>query len=226
MSATGTQLHYRDRVVLSGEAQAARVAPVRDVMKRLLVVNGHPDPRPQRYCGALATAYVHGARTAGWETRRANIGEIALGAIEAFSRGEAPSADIARLFRDIEWSNRLAIVYPLWFDKPPEVLRTLLGGSEAPPRHAHLIVTMDMPAFAYRSMLRPGTPTKAPALHIPGIVADEPALIGCVSSISSEQRRQWIETVRGYGKTSLGAAPAASWTFAAMFDRAVAHLWN
>lgn len=166
---------------------------------------------------------MHGAHVAGWETRRFNIGDIPLGTVDALGRGEAPDADICGILSDIEWANRLAIIFPLWFDRPPEALRILFAQSEA-PRRAQVIITMDMPAFAYRSLLRPGGSKKAPALDIPGVVPDEPVLIGCVSSITAQQRRQWIETVRDYGKSWLGASDAPHWTFATMFDRAVGHL--
>ncbi|HWA60997.1 MAG TPA: hypothetical protein VG939_06460 [Caulobacteraceae bacterium] len=39
-------------------------------MRRILIVNGHPDPAPERLCAALASAYGEAARAAGRETRR------------------------------------------------------------------------------------------------------------------------------------------------------------
>lgn len=196
-------------------------------MKRLLVINGHPDPRPERYCGALARAYVHGATQAGWETRRTNIGDIALGAIEAISQGEEPGDDISKVLSDIGWANRLAIVFPLWFDKPPEALRAIFARLGGTARRAHTIVTMDMPAFAYRSLLRPGASSqKSLALSIPGVVPDEPVLIGCVSSITQAQRHDWLDAMRGYGNSWAGASAAPTWTLSSMFDRTVSQLWG
>lgn len=202
-------------------------------MKRLLVINGHPDPRPERFCGALTSAYVRGASSAGWETRCFNAGDLALSSIEGMARGECPPSDICEVISDIEWANRLAIVFPLWFDKPPEALRAIFAhlerGAGREGRKAHVIVTMDMPAFAYRSMLRPGAPKKGMALSIPGIIAEEPVLIGCVSSISAQQRRQWLEAVRDYGQKSwLGAAvgPSRTYVLASAIDRTVSQWWN
>lgn len=201
-------------------------------MKRLLIINGHPDPRPERFCGALTRAYEHGAVAAGWETRLIEIGNLPLSSIEAAGHGEPLDTDLLDVLGDIEWANRLAIVFPLWFDKPPEALKVIFGHADVESarkgRRAHLIVTMDMPAFAYRSMLRPGAPKKALALSIPGVVPDEPVLIGCVTTITAEQRRQWLETVRGYGRSWLGASsgPSRTHVLASMIDRKMTQWWN
>ncbi len=202
-------------------------------MKNLLVINGHPDPRPERFCGALTRAYEHGATSAGWETRRVNVGDLPLSSIESVSHGEPPDADVLDVLGDIEWANRLAIVFPLWFDKPPEGLKAIFGHADPESarkgRKAHVIVTMDMPAFAYRSMLRPGATRKSLAFSIPGVIPEDPVLIGCVSTITSEQRRQWLETVRGYGeRTRLGAStgPSRTHVLASMIDRTVTQWWN
>lgn len=202
-------------------------------MKRLLVINGHPDPRPARFCGALTRAYEQGAASAGWHTRRVNIGDLPLSSIEAVSRGDAPGADVLDVHSDLDWANRLAIVFPLWFDKPPEALGAVFGSADVDAVHkgrrAHVIVTMDMPAFAYRSLLRPDAPKKPLALSIPGVIPDDPVLIGCVSTISLEQRRQWLDAMRDYGRrTWLGASagPPRSQRLASMIDRTVGQWWN
>lgn len=198
-------------------------------MKRLLVVNGHPDPRPERFCGALCDAYLRGAAAGGWQARRLNVGDLSLASLEAVAVGESPDADIVAALNDVEWANRLAVVFPLWFDQPPEALRVLFDSAAQPRRRAHIIVTMEMPAFAYRSLLRAGTPGKAAGLSIPGVVADQPVLIGCVNTITREQRREWLETVRQYGeRTRLGltAAPSRPLAFASMIDRTVTQWWN
>lgn len=193
-------------------------------MRRLVVVNGHPDPRRERFCAALADAYTRGAAAAGWLTGCLRIGELPLSTLEGLSRGNEPDDDAAGMLAEIEAADRLAIVFPLWFDKPPEPLTTLFA--RVAPRKAHVVVTMDMPAFAYRSVLR--GPNQSPMLAIPGVAAEEPVLIGCVSAINADQRRQWLSTMRDYGeRTRLGSAvgPTRVQAFTQMLDRTVAHLW-
>lgn len=176
-------------------------------MRRLVVVNGHPDPRRQRFCAALADAYVRGARAGGWHAETLRVGELALSALLAMRDGDEPETAAADMLMAIEGADRLAIVYPLWFDKPPEPLTALF--SRVGPRKAHVVVTMDMPAFAYRSIVR--GPSEAPLLAVPGVAAEEPVLIGCVSSINAGQRRAWLDAMSDYGeRTRLGSAAVPS----------------
>lgn len=196
-------------------------------MKHLLVINGHPDSNPARFCGALTDAYIRGGKDAGWLTRRLDVADLRLSSIEAM-KGDA-DVDVLAALNDIEWANRIAVVFPLWFDRPPAALRALFGHLPRSRRRAHVIITMEMPAFAYRSLLRAGGPANATGLAIPGVVSDEPVLIGCVNTISSEQRREWLETVRQYGeRTRHGttAAPSRPLALASMIDRTVGQWWN
>ena len=51
------QLLEKIKPLWSGRATQAR---------HILVVNGHPDPAPERFCAALCDAYEEGAVEAGW----------------------------------------------------------------------------------------------------------------------------------------------------------------
>jgi len=44
--------------------------------KRILVINGHPDPRPERFCAGLADAYATAAVAAGHDVRRIALGKL------------------------------------------------------------------------------------------------------------------------------------------------------
>lgn len=50
--------------------------------RRILIINGHPDARPERLCAALAAAYAAGARAAGHEVQSLSIGEIPVAMLE------------------------------------------------------------------------------------------------------------------------------------------------
>ena len=110
-----------------------------------------PTRRPERFCSALCDAYEEGARQAGWTVRRLTVGLL--------TNDEARNAAL----EDMRWATQLIVVYPLWLDQPPALLRDLFRGkscrnqrdgggvSEQP---VHLVITMDMPAFLYRAMLQ------------------------------------------------------------------------
>ena len=202
-------------------------------MKKLVVVNGHPDPRPNRFCAALCDAYQKGAAAAGWQVSRLDIGRLPLSCLEALRQGQCDDAAADAMLADIESAQRLAVVYPLWFDQPPEGVRSIFSYLDqvqwSPAgRKAHVIVTMDMPAFAYRTQLRPGVAQKPLMLDLPGLIPEEPVLIGCVSSIQPEQRQQWLAAMQEFGeRTNLGAAvtPTRIGAFAAAIDRTVSQWW-
>lgn len=202
-------------------------------MKKLVVVNGHPDPRPNRFCAAVCDAYEKGAAAAGWQINRVDAGKLPLSSLQALREGQCDDAATRAVLADIESAQRLVVVYPLWFDQPPEGVRSIFSYLDqvqwSPAgRKAHIVITMDMPAFAYRTQLRPGVAQKPLMLDLPGLIPDEPVLIGCVSSITQEQRRHWLGTMRDLGeRTSLGAAvaPTRMEAFAAAIDRTMSQWW-
>jgi len=138
--------------------------------KRILVINGHPDSRPERFCAALASAYQGAAAKAGFETRRIDLGALSFPLLtrnEDFASA-SDNADIVRSQNDIRWADHLVFVFPLWLGAAPALLKGFLevvarGGfgfnAAAGPEGAHrgltgksarLIVTMGMPATAFR----------------------------------------------------------------------------
>jgi len=135
--------------------------------KRILVLNGHPDPRPQRLCAALALAYADAALAAGHEVRRIAIGAFdfpLLASAEEFASPAEPG--VIRNAQDaISWAEHLVFVYPLWLGSQPAKLKGFLeqiarggfalGGEKGrirgmlKGRSAHLYVTMGMPGLVY-----------------------------------------------------------------------------
>ena len=61
-------------------------------MTRILIVNGHPDPRPATFCAALAAAYAAGAAAGGHEVRRIDIGTLDLPIIHNAAEFGAPAS--------------------------------------------------------------------------------------------------------------------------------------
>ena len=175
--------------------------------RNILVVNGHPDPRPERFCAALCDAYAAGARTRGCTTRRLDVGALKLSQIGAGKNPDAaPLSRLEQAFRLMRAADRLAIVYPLWSDGPPDELRQLFDyvarlrahlepAALAGTKSARIVVTTTMPAFLYRGRTEP---VMRHALC--GVAADVPLFIGSVDTISCTQRTRWLEELRGLGE--------------------------
>ena len=166
--------------------------------RRILVVNGHPDPAPERFCSALCDAYEEGAYHAGWIVRRLTIGLLS-------NNGTRDAA-----LDDMRWATQLVVVYPLWLDQPPAQLRDLFedylasnqrDGGSVSEQPVHLVITMDMPAFLYRAMLQCEIDVKglARGMMLPGFRHQHQDFIGSIASITPEQRGRWLRTMRETG---------------------------
>jgi putative NADPH-quinone reductase len=166
--------------------------------RRILVVNGHPDPAPERFCAALCDAYEDGAQKAGWTVRRLTIGLL--------NNVEARNAALEQL----GWATQLTVVYPLWLDQPPSVLRDLFeenlsrnqrNGFGISAQPLRLVITMDMPAFLYRAMLQCEIDVKGltRGMTLPGFRHQHQDFIGSIASITPQQRSRWLATMRETG---------------------------
>lgn len=173
------------------------------VSQRILVVNGHPDPRPERYCAALCRAYEDGARAAGLTVR-----QVAVGKAVPAPGSQAVSADLFAALKDMAWATRLMVIFPLWMDQPPKALSELFEAfhhlnlaarKKAPDMRQ--VVTMEMPAFFHRiagiSSFR--TPTSFAAMDLPGFPGADRTFIGSVDSISAQERDWWLKAMREAG---------------------------
>ena len=166
----------------------------------VLVVNGHPDPRPERFCAALCDAYETGAREAGHATRRLDVGVLHLSSLAAVGEdAEAGWDGLERAFRLLQAADRLAIVYPQWADGPPTELRRLFDTVARLKEHlklagdskaAQVVVTSALPGLFYRG--------RGPAFE--GVAAEEPTYIGSVETVSAARRQRWLAQMRELGE--------------------------
>jgi putative NADPH-quinone reductase len=139
-------------------------------MRRITVVDGHPDPSRARLIHALSDRYVQTAQAAGLEVRRIDVASIdfpLLRTASDFFDGAAPES-LRQAQRDIAWADHLVFFYPLWLGTMPALFKafieqifrpgfaTAFGGPLQLPKQlfrgksARVVVTMGMPAFIYR----------------------------------------------------------------------------
>lgn len=182
--------------------------------RNILVVNGHPDPRPERFCAALCDAYAAGAQSRGCATRRLDVGALNLAALAADDDGADTYESVEQAFRLVRAADRLAIFYPLWADGPPVELRQMFDYVARLEAHLHpqaprgaakaarVVVTTGLPAFLYRGKLSEAAAIdgKGP-LSLSGVAAAQPTFIGSVEAISCGQRMRWLEQMRDFGAT-------------------------
>lgn len=156
--------------------------------RHLVVLNGHPDPGPDRFCAGLCRSYMNGARRAGWATTLFNIGQLFGDA--------AATTDLALALKATCAAERLAIVYPVWLGSPPENLAyfSRLARALSPECldkiTTHVIATMDMPGLLYRNQTKRNEWGQIVPMVVclPGMPTTKHTLIGSVSAISASQR--------------------------------------
>jgi putative NADPH-quinone reductase len=190
-------------------------------MRKIVIIDGHPDPEPGRFVHALAATYAASAREAGHDVR---VIEVANARIEVLRSGKdwaqagaAPEVKAAQ--ETIAWADHLVILFPLWLGAMPGLLkgffeqvfrpgfavgagkRTLSGGL-LKGKSARVVVTMGMPGFFYRLFFFSHSvrSLRRNILHFAGIKPVRETLIGPVENPALRQRS--LETMRRLGRTA------------------------
>ena len=192
---------------------------------KILLIVGHPDPEPKRFCRALADSYAEGAESAGHQIRRVDIASLdfpLLRSQDEFKADKVPAA-LKDAVDALTWSDHVVFVFPLWLGTMPALLKGFLeqvmrpgvafaypeaGGSGWPKtilkgRSARLVVTMGMPGFVYRLWFL-GHGIAGLRRNILGFVGIQPVrqtFYGLVEGVSDARRKAWLDEMR-----SLGAA--------------------
>lgn len=137
--------------------------------RRIVIIQGHPDPAGGHYCHALAQAYADGARSGGHEVRLMSAGSLDVPYVRDQAQWREPATEpgVLAAQADVAWADHLVIIYPLWLGDMPAVLKSFLehlsrGGfvmavdekghwvKKLTGKSARIVVTMGMPALAYR----------------------------------------------------------------------------
>jgi putative NADPH-quinone reductase len=190
-------------------------------MANILVINGHPDPSAERLCAALCDAYVRGAEGAGHAVRRVSVGLIEfelLRSAEAFNEGVPPPA-IEAVQRDIRWADHIVVVFPLWLGGLPALTKgffeqvfrpqfTMRWRKNQLPQGllegltARLVVTMGMPAFAFRLFFGASgvRSFERSVLGLAGIRRSGTTMIGGVGEQSAEAAGGWMARLDDLGR--------------------------
>jgi len=189
---------------------------------RIVIIEGHPDARPERLCRALADAYAAGAAEAGHEVERVAVAELdflLLRSKEDFDQGTVP-ATLKAAQGAIAAASHLVIIYPLWLGTMPALLKGFLeqvlrpgfaAGATAPGqpwrklltgKSARVVVTMGMPALVYRWFFLAHSlkSLERNILKFCGIAPVCETLFGAVDAASDKTRARWLDYMRALGR--------------------------
>ena len=192
-------------------------------MKRILLLQGHPDGGSAHLCHALAGAYAEGARDAGHEVRTVDVAHLEfplLRSQQAWEKEPLPEG-LQQAQQDIAWAEHLVLFFPLWLGDMPALLKGFLEQVARPGfafaadegrtaftrkgltgRSARVVVTMGMPALVYRWYFRAHS-VKSLERNILGFVGIAPVhetLIGSVGQLAPDAAEKAFERLRRLGR--------------------------
>ena len=136
-------------------------------MKKILIINGHPDKESFNF--ALAEAYKKGAIASGADVKEIQVSDLNFNPNLSFgySKRTELEADLIDAQEKIKWAEHLVWFYPVWWGSVPALLkgfidRTFLPGFAFQKREnsvwwdklltnktAHIISTLDQPTWYY-----------------------------------------------------------------------------
>ncbi len=188
--------------------------------RNIVVIDGHPDPSGERYCHALAQAYVEGARSGGHDASLITLAECDVGFLcsQAEWREAEPGPDIRKAQEAIGAADHLVVIYPLWLGSMPALVKAFFEQAFRPGfavtrgemslnpglltgKSARVVVTMGMPALVYRWFFLAHSlkSLERNILKFAGLKPIRETLIGGVESIGDGKRKAWLETLRQFG---------------------------
>jgi len=191
-------------------------------LTRILIIQGHPDGGRAHLCGALAQAYADGAGAAGHEVRTVMLAGLSfplLHSQHAWEHGPLPPG-LQAAQDAIGWAQHLVIVFPLWLGDMPALLKGFLeqvmrpgfafgpgsdgipGGKALRGKSARIVVTMGMPALAYRWWYGAHSlkSMKRNILAFVGIAPVRDSVIGMVGKLPAARAGKWFARMRALGQ--------------------------
>ena len=192
-------------------------------MIRIVVINGHPDLNPKRLCDAISKTYAHSAEATGHQVVRIDVAKLdfpLLRTQQDFERGSVVN-DIQSAQTAIRNAQQIVIVYPLWLGTMPAILKGFFEQAFRPGfafryvdkglpeklltgRSVRIIITMGMPAMAYRWFFFSHSlrSLERNILKFAGLGPIRSTLFGGVETVSNKKREQWLQQVAELGRNA------------------------
>jgi putative NADPH-quinone reductase/1,4-dihydroxy-2-naphthoate octaprenyltransferase len=186
---------------------------------KVLVILGHP--RKDSLCGGLADSFVDGAKEADVDLKRLDLCDLQFNpnVITHSPRTQTLEPAIGEALQLIAWADHLVFVFPTWWGTMPALMKGFLDRVLIPGfafeeheegggwdklltgKSAHLLTTMDTPAWVYRWIYNsPGLNSLGAAtLGFCGIAPVRTSIFGVVKDSHSTTRARWLQEARDHG---------------------------
>lgn len=189
-------------------------------MKKILLVNGHPDKESFNF--ALANAYVKGAESSGAHVKQLVIADLNFNPNlkNGFRMRTELEPDLLDAWEKIKWADHLVWVHPVWWGGLPAITKGFIDRLFLPGfvfkyrensvwwdkllagKTAHIITTLDQPGWYYRFAF--GRPSvnqlKKSTLEFCGVKPVSVTYVGPIRHSKEEQRKNWLVKAEAWGK--------------------------
>lgn len=186
--------------------------------KKVLVFLGHSDKETN--CGSFATAYEEGARKAGYEVRRVNIGDLKFDPIlhKGYKVIQELEPDLIKLQDDFRWANHIVLFYPNWWGTMPAILKGLFDRFYLPGfafrfwksgfgwdkllkgRTGRVFITMDSPPMLSRILFGDNSNEIRSAIFGFAGIKTHVTKIGPLKNASPEKKECWRKKIFKMGE--------------------------
>lgn len=188
-------------------------------MKKILVINGHPNP--DAFNKALAETFVSGATRSGNEVRVLHLSEMEFNPNLNFGYQKRTELepDLVNAQELLLWCEHLVIVHPVWWGGLPAILKGFIDRTFLPKfafkyrensvwwdrllsgRSAEILYTIDQPIWYYKLINRaPGLKQlKKMILEFCGFNVKRVTGFPNVRYSTPERREQWLKKAYALG---------------------------
>ena len=188
-------------------------------MKKILIINGHPNPSSFNF--GIADSYQKGAVASGAQVEIITIAELQFNPNLKFGYQKRTELepDLLESWKKIKNADHLVWIHPVWWGGLPAITkgfidRLFLPGMAFQYREnsvwwdkllkgktAHIITTLDQPGWYYRLFF--GRPSvnqlKKSTLEFCGVKNVKVTYIGIVKTADDSQRDKWLQKVYNFG---------------------------
>lgn len=192
-------------------------------MKKILIINGHPDA--ESYCYAIHNAYKKGVLYTSSEVKEILVKDLKFNVNLEFGYRKRTELepDLLIAQQKIKWADHIVWIYPVWWGSYPAILkgfidRVFLPGFAFQKREnsvwwdqflkgktARIISTLDQPKWYYRWINNHPSHTsiKKLTLNFVGIKQVKFTTIGSLRLSKDSYREKWLQKVEQLGKNML-----------------------
>ncbi|KAF2342645.1 NAD(P)H-dependent oxidoreductase [Flavobacterium tistrianum] len=188
-------------------------------MKKILIINGHPNAESFNF--GIAEAYENGAIFSGAEVETITIANLKFNPNLQFGYQKRTELepDLLESWEKIKRADHLVWIHPVWWGGLPAIMKGFLDRLFLPGmafryrensvwwdkllkgKTAHIITTLDQPGWYYRLMF--GRPSvnqlKKSTLEFCGVKPVKVSYVGIIKTSNEKQRKKWLEKIYNYG---------------------------